>query len=84
MRRMRDGSVAPYYLNGPQVKQLVLINRGKRPLILLAGEVVSAANKTAYRQGPNRPSRRGTAALDVSASSTADGPPARSNSPQLT
>ena len=45
MRRMRDGSVAPYSLNGPQVNQLVLINRGKRPLILLAGEVVSGGKQ---------------------------------------
>ncbi len=45
MRRMRDGSVAPNYSIGPQVNQLVLINRGKRPLILLAGEVVSGGKQ---------------------------------------
>jgi hypothetical protein len=45
MRRMRDGSVAPYSAAGPQVNQLVLINRGKRPLILLAGEVVSGGKQ---------------------------------------
>ncbi len=45
MRRMRDGSVAPNFAIGPQVNQLVLINRGKRPLILLAGEVVSGGKQ---------------------------------------
>lgn len=45
MRRTRDGSVAPIYSGGPQVNQLVLINRGKRPLILLAGEVVSGGKQ---------------------------------------
>jgi hypothetical protein len=45
MRRMRDGSVAPYSATGPQVNQLALINRGKRPLILLAGEVVSGGKQ---------------------------------------
>jgi hypothetical protein len=45
MRRMRDGSVAPSFSIGPQVNQLVLVNRGKRPLILLAGEVVSGGKQ---------------------------------------
>jgi hypothetical protein len=45
MRRMRDGSIAPNYQSSPQVNQLVLINRGKRPLILLAGEVVSGGKQ---------------------------------------
>jgi ARG and Rhodanese-Phosphatase-superfamily-associated Protein domain len=45
MRRTRDGSIAPNYSLGPQVNQLVLINRGKRPLILLAGEVVSGGKQ---------------------------------------
>jgi hypothetical protein len=45
MRRMRDGSAAPNFSIGPQVNQLVLINRGKRPLILLAGEVVSGGKQ---------------------------------------
>jgi hypothetical protein len=45
MRRMREGAVAPNYQLGPQVNQLVLINRGKRPLILLAGEVVSGGKQ---------------------------------------
>jgi hypothetical protein len=45
MRRMRDGTIAPYYSTGPQVNQLVLVNRGKRPLILLAGEVVSGGKQ---------------------------------------
>jgi hypothetical protein len=45
MRRMRDGSITPNYQMNPQVNQLVLINRGKRPLILLAGEVVSGGKQ---------------------------------------
>jgi hypothetical protein len=45
MRRMRDGAVVPNYQLRPQVNQLVLINRGKRPLILLAGEVVSGGKQ---------------------------------------
>jgi hypothetical protein len=45
MRRTRDGSIAPNFATGPQVNQLVLINRGKRPLILLAGEVVSGGKQ---------------------------------------
>jgi hypothetical protein len=45
MRRMRDGAVVPNYQLGPRVNQLVLINRGKRPLILLAGEVVSGGKQ---------------------------------------
>ncbi len=45
MRRMRNGAVAPNYQVNPQVNQLVLINRGKRPLILLAGEVVSGGKQ---------------------------------------
>jgi len=45
MRRARDGAIAPNYSSGPQVNQLALINRGKRPLILLAGEVVSGGKQ---------------------------------------
>jgi hypothetical protein len=45
MHRTRDGSIAPNYSLGPQVNQLVLVNRGKRPLILLAGEVVSGGKQ---------------------------------------
>ncbi len=45
MRRTRGGSIAPSYSLGPRVNQLVLINRGKRPLILLAGEVVSGGKQ---------------------------------------
>ena len=45
MRRMRDGAFAPNYQASPQVNQLVLINRGKRPLVLLAGEVVSGGKQ---------------------------------------
>ncbi len=45
MRRTRDGSIPPNFSSGPQVNQLVLINRGKRPLILLAGEIVSGGKQ---------------------------------------
>lgn len=44
MRRTRDRAPQPVY-NGAQVNQLVLINRGKRPLLLLAGEVVSGGKQ---------------------------------------
>jgi len=45
IRRSREGAVVPNYSQGPRVNQLVLINRGKRPLILLAGEVVSGGKQ---------------------------------------
>ena len=44
MRRTRDGVQQPVY-SGAQVNQLVLVNRGKRPLLLLAGEVVSGGKQ---------------------------------------
>jgi hypothetical protein len=46
MIRDRDG-VHPAVQNygGPSVNQLVLINRGKRPLLLLAGELVSGGKQ---------------------------------------
>jgi ARG and Rhodanese-Phosphatase-superfamily-associated Protein domain len=45
MRRSRNGDVVPYVSGGAQVNQLVLINRGKKPLLLLAGEVVSGGKQ---------------------------------------
>jgi ARG and Rhodanese-Phosphatase-superfamily-associated Protein domain len=45
MRRTRDGEPLPVYTGGSQVNQLVLVNRGKRPLLLLAGEVVSGGKQ---------------------------------------
>jgi hypothetical protein len=47
IRRSRSGEErpVPYYSSGAQVNQLVLINRGKRPLLLLAGEVVSGGKQ---------------------------------------
>jgi hypothetical protein len=45
LRRRRDGSVGPIASTGAQVNQLVLVNRGKRPLLLLAGEVVSGGKQ---------------------------------------
>jgi hypothetical protein len=42
-RRSRDGRPRP--IVGGQVNQLALINRGKRPLLLLAGEVVSGGKQ---------------------------------------
>ena len=44
-RRTRDGRIPPGFAGGPQVNQLVLINRGKKPLLLLAGEVVSGGKQ---------------------------------------
>ncbi|MBI3646761.1 MAG: hypothetical protein HY233_12455, partial [Acidobacteriales bacterium] len=44
IRRSRDGRPVQYS-GGPQVNQLVLINRGKRPLVLLAGEVVTGGKQ---------------------------------------
>jgi hypothetical protein len=44
-RRTREGVVPPRFSNGAQVNQLVFINRGKRPLILLAGEVVTGGHQ---------------------------------------
>jgi len=43
--RTRDGSGRPPVTSGAQVNQLVLINRGKKPLLLLAGEVVSGGKQ---------------------------------------
>ncbi|MGC1685896.1 MAG: DUF6569 family protein [Candidatus Acidiferrales bacterium] len=47
LRRARDGSTAPSpaYNSGAAVNQLVLINRGKKPVLLLAGEVVAGGNQ---------------------------------------
>ncbi len=45
MARSRDGVVRPAYSAGPSVNQLVLINRSKRPLLLLAGELVSGGKQ---------------------------------------
>lgn len=45
MVRNRDGGIRPAYSNGPSVNQLVLINRSKRPLLLLAGELVSGGKQ---------------------------------------
>lgn len=46
LRRTREGIAETYPpRSGAQVNQLVLINRGKRPLILLAGEVVSGGKQ---------------------------------------
>jgi len=45
LRRSRDGHFPEEYGSGAQVNQLVLINRGKRPLVLLAGEVVSGGKQ---------------------------------------
>jgi hypothetical protein len=46
LRRTREGSAQTMPpRSGAQVNQLVLVNRGKRPLILLAGEVVSGGKQ---------------------------------------
>ena len=41
----REGIVRPTYSTGASVNQLVLINRSKRPLLLLAGELVSGGKQ---------------------------------------
>jgi ARG and Rhodanese-Phosphatase-superfamily-associated Protein domain len=43
--RTRDGRVPSLFSSGPQVNQLVLVNRGKRPVLLLAGEVVTGGKQ---------------------------------------
>ncbi len=46
IRRSRNGvETTPTISSGPQVNQLVLVNRGKKPLLLLAGEVVSGGKQ---------------------------------------
>jgi len=51
IRRSREGAGTPDYRtvplreSGAQVNQLVLVNRGKRPLLLLAGEVISGGKQ---------------------------------------
>lgn len=45
LRRNREGQADPGISSGAQVNQLVLVNRGKRPLLLLAGEVVSGGKQ---------------------------------------
>ena len=45
MARSRDGRVIPDYSSGASVNQLVLVNRGKRPVLLLAGELVSGGKQ---------------------------------------
>jgi hypothetical protein len=46
LRRTREGAAQTIRPRvGAQVNQLVLVNRGKRPLILLAGEVVSGGKQ---------------------------------------
>jgi len=44
--RHRHGQITPLqYGGGPQVNQLVLVNNSKRPLILLAGEIVTGGRQ---------------------------------------
>ncbi|MBI3405167.1 MAG: hypothetical protein HY046_06885 [Acidobacteria bacterium] len=45
IRRSRDGHTIPMLGGGARVNQLVLINRGSRPVLLLAGEVVSGGKQ---------------------------------------
>jgi hypothetical protein len=46
LRRTRDGRpIVQDYQSGASVNRLVLINRGKRPLVLLAGELVSGGKQ---------------------------------------
>src|SRR5438552_10317058 len=43
--RNRGDRVTPNYSSGASVNQLVLVNRSKRPLLLLAGELVSGGKQ---------------------------------------
>lgn len=45
LARSRNGRIPPDYSTGASVNQLVLINRGKRPVLLLAGELVSGGKQ---------------------------------------
>ena len=45
LRRTREGVAQPAVSGNAQVNQLVLVNRGKKPLLLLAGEVVSGGKQ---------------------------------------
>lgn len=45
IRRTRDGRPAPDYDSSASVNRLVLINHSKRPLLLLAGELVSGGKQ---------------------------------------
>jgi hypothetical protein len=45
MRRSRDGRPAPPQYSGASVNELVLVNHGNKPLILLAGEMVSGGKQ---------------------------------------
>jgi hypothetical protein len=44
-RDVRPGAAAQSYNTGASVNQLVLVNRGKRPVLLLAGELVSGGKQ---------------------------------------
>ncbi|MGH9774325.1 MAG: ARPP-1 family domain-containing protein [Candidatus Acidiferrales bacterium] len=45
IRRTRDGRPSPYAGGGDEVNRLVLVNRGSKPLLLLAGEIVSGGKQ---------------------------------------
>ncbi len=45
IRRTRDGRPMPTQEGGASVNQLVLINRGSKPLMLLAGELISGGKQ---------------------------------------
>ncbi len=45
LARSRDGVIRPTHSTSASVNQLVLINRSKRPLLLLAGELVSGGKQ---------------------------------------
>src|SRR5690348_416114 len=64
LARSRDGRVISDYPRGASVNQLVLINRGKRPVLLLAGELVSGGKQDRIiGKDRHRPRRRGASAL---------------------
>jgi hypothetical protein len=45
LARSRDRRIRPTYSTGASVNELVLVNRSKRPLLLLAGELVSGGKQ---------------------------------------
>lgn len=45
IRRSRDGRPVPVQSGGAAVNELVLVNRGSKPLVLLAGEVITGGKQ---------------------------------------
>jgi len=80
----RDGRSVPVpqYNAGASVNQLVLINRSRRPLLLLAGELVSAANRTASSAKTDHSPGAPPLPLSVFCVEHAAGPASRNSPPE--